>query len=76
MYQVKPSVDAHHGKYKFLAELSDAGFGIKGNLLALGGRVLYGTTQLGGACGGGSIFRLIPKPGGWLPETLYAFHVP
>jgi uncharacterized repeat protein (TIGR03803 family) len=34
---------------------------------------LYGTTQLGGTLGQGTVFELIPKSGGWTERILYSF---
>ena len=34
---------------------------------------LYSTTQLGGCCGYGTVFQLVPADGGWTESVLYSF---
>ena len=34
---------------------------------------LYSTTQLGGSCGYGTVFQLVPADGGWTESVLYSF---
>ena len=35
---------------------------------------LYGTTQIGGSSGYGTVFQLVPADGGWMENVLYQFH--
>ena len=34
---------------------------------------IYGTTVLGGECGGGTVFQLSQTPNGWEQTVLYSF---
>jgi uncharacterized repeat protein (TIGR03803 family) len=55
----------------FFQGLND-GFGPTGVILDSAGN-LWGTGEMGGANGGGTIFKLAPSGGGWTENTLYSF---
>jgi uncharacterized repeat protein (TIGR03803 family) len=59
--------------YKFGTNNGDGRYPI-GNLILDSAGNLYGTTEQGGRYGGGTVFRLTPKPrGGWKESVLYQF---
>ncbi len=58
--------------YSFGARANDGAFPAGPLLLGAGG-VLYGTTLHGGAGGAGTVFELVPGPGGWTEKLLYSF---
>jgi uncharacterized repeat protein (TIGR03803 family) len=59
--------------YNFGANSGDGIFPGSGLLLDETTGVLYGTTDVGGAYGCGTVFELTPSAGGWSESILYSF---
>jgi uncharacterized repeat protein (TIGR03803 family) len=73
VYQLSPSGSGwtHQTLHDFTGG-SDGALPVGGLIIDQSGN-LYGTTELGGSGGGGTVFQLMPGSGGWTFNTLYTF---
>ena len=68
---VRPGLDREVVVYRFPG--GAAGSNPNGPLLVDETGALYGSTQGGGAFGGGAVFKLIPTARGYVESVLYSF---
>jgi uncharacterized repeat protein (TIGR03803 family) len=76
VFKLAPSGSAwvHTVLWRFCSSSSCAdGYAPSAGLLMDGAGNLYGTTESGGASGGGTVFRLAPTSTGWTETVLYSF---
>jgi len=74
VFKLSPNLDGtytHNVIYAFAGAPADGGGPQSGLILAAGN--LFGTTQIDGAFGDGTVFELVPQSGGWQETVLHSF---
>ncbi len=74
VFELSPRAGGHWKKSIVYTFRSNDGIGPTGALVMDGSGNFYGTTELGGAYGAGTVFELTPNSkGGWTDRLLYSF---